>query len=144
MSIDTIDDLLDICANLMGESATLVSTDGQEQAANQALRELGWVIPQSDETKNYWIIERTKRHIMYVLLLEQAHKFRFKQIHLQQRFEHYIKMIDSMDETFKEFMELNPNLFPLSNMEGSVLGDFLDAGFVYDQLGRDLTYVTTD
>ncbi len=29
MAIATIDDLLEICGNLMGESAALVSTDGQ-------------------------------------------------------------------------------------------------------------------
>ena len=143
MSIASVDDLLEICGNLMGESSSLVSAAGQEEAAEQALRELPWTLPQEDEIKNFWIIERTKRHIMYILLLEQAHKFRFKQIHLQQRFDHYIKLIDKMDVDFKEFVESNPAIFPIDSLTGSALGEFIGSGFVYDQLGRDLTYVTT-
>ncbi len=81
---------------------------------------------------------------MYVLLLEQAHKFRFKQIHLQQRFEHYIKLIDQMDIAFADFKAENPSLFPLSSVSAGALGVFIGAGFVYDQLGRDLTYVTEE
>ena len=138
MSVTSVDNVIEQIENLMGASVSLVSDDGKEQSVTQTLTELGWTLPITDDFKSYWVIERTKRHFLYILMLEQAHKFRYKQIHLNQRFDHYIKMIEKADDDFQMAINDNPEKFPTANTTWAA--DFIPAGFLYDQLGRDLTY----
>jgi len=140
MAIADLDDLLDFVAPLMG------TTWDQLTPANQALSELGWVLPESDDRKWYWILERTRRYSLYVLLIQFASKFRYKQIYLQQKFDNHLRMIEAMDAMFAKAMEndmsgiFDESMGDLENF--SKYGFYMNpAGFVYDCLGRDLTYV---
>jgi hypothetical protein len=145
MAIANTSELLAKVQPLMGTSWELVSLEGRNQAAEQALSELGWSLPTTSEKQGYWSIERTRRHMLYILLVEQAMRFRYKQIHLQQRFDNHFKMIAKMDEAFAKEVENDVGgLFPAGFGDMSVFAEYgffyNPAGFVYDQLGRDLTY----
>jgi len=138
MSILTQDDLIDLTKELMGGSSDKVSIEGYETAAGQVEKELTITYPITDDMISYWAVERMRRHSTYILMVESAHKFQYKQIHLEHRFKHYIQLIEKMDQEWLGAMEDNPDLF------GSTYSDFsfyLETGFVYDALGRDVTYL---
>ncbi len=138
MSILTQDDLIDLSKELMGGSMDRVSMEGFETAASQVEKELTISYPITDDMVSYWAVERMRRHATYILMVEAAHKFQYKHIHLEHRFKHYIQLIEKMDQEWLEAMEDNPDLF------GSTYSDFsfyLATGFVYDSLGRDITYL---
>lgn len=138
MAIDTRETLIATTKSLMGGSFDKVSDSGYEQSAIQSEIELSATYPITDSILSYWAVERTRRHVIYVLMVESAHKFQYKQIHLEHRFKHYIQLIEKMDHEWLEAMEDNPDLF------GSSYSDFsyyLQTGFVYDALGRDITYI---
>ena len=145
MAIADLDILLEQTEPLMGTAWDLVTLAGREQAAQQALDELGCALPVIDNRQGYWTIERTKRQILYILLIQHAERFRYKQIHLQQRFDNYLRLITQADELFAKAIEDDlSGLFPLDmDLDQFAKYGFLynPAGFVYDQLGRDLTYV---
>lgn len=137
MSILTQDDLIDLTTELMGGSSDRISISGYETAAGQTEKELTITYPIVDDMISYWAVERMRRHSIYILMVESAHKFQYKQIHLEHRFKHYIQLIEKMDQEWLEAMDDNPDIF------GSTYSDFsfyLDTGFVYDALGRDITY----
>jgi len=126
--------LIDLTKNLMGGSFDKVSDNGFDQAADQAEKELSAIYPITDNIKSYWIVERVRRHAIYILMVEAAHKFQYKQIHIEHRFKHYIQLIEKMDREWLEVME---------DEFGPVYDEFcyyLETGFVYDALGRDITY----
>lgn len=144
MAINNIDALLETVGPLMGTTWEQLTAENREASANQALMELGWSLPETDARKCYWIIERTKRYSLYVLLIQFASKFRYKQIHLQQKFENHLKLIQAADETYAKAMEEDiTGMFDVpADLESFANYGFLmnPAGFVYDSLGRDLTY----
>jgi hypothetical protein len=84
--------------------------------------------------------ERAKRHIFFYLLSESAHKFKYEQINLQHRFEHYRKIVRDMDWRYDKAKEE----FYLEFSEASTVNAFgtkIDAGFQYDPLtGQETTY----
>ena len=144
MAIYGTDGLMETVAPLMGTTWEQLSSDNQAAAASQALLELGWTLPEEDTKKCYWIIERTKRYAIYTLLIQFASKFRYKQIHLQQKFENHLKIIEGMDLVFATAMEKDlTGMFDVAmDLDSFSKYGFLmnPAGFVYDCLGRDLTY----
>ena len=70
-----------------------------------------WALPIAHPLKVHWVIERSVRHSVFILMLEAARKFRYKQIHLQNRFEHYNKILTLMDELYAKAKVENPELF---------------------------------
>ena len=148
MSISNVAELLAKVQPLMGTSWGLVTIEGRSQAAEQALSELGWGLPTTSAKQGYWTIERTRRHMLYIMLVEQAMRFQYKQIRLQHRFDNHFKMISKMDEAFAKAVESDVGgLFPADFGDMSTFAEYgffyNPAGFVYDQLGRDLTYVNS-
>ena len=79
----------------LGSSSSKLDGPQLDSAVVTTLRELGWAVPITDGTKEYWLIERAKRHSLFILMIEAAHKFRYKELHLQNRFDHY-KKFDSL------------------------------------------------
>lgn len=118
----------------------LTSPSDYKNAIDDALRETGWVLPAETNFKIYWIKQRARRHLFFMLLSESAHKFKYKQINLQQRFGHYSKLIEKMDEDFAAIQESNPAEF--SGVDAfKAFGTVAGAGFSYEPLtGRDITY----
>ena len=114
--------------------------DDYSNALDDASRETGWTLPVTIDFKIHWIKERAKRHIFFYLMSESAHKFKFKQINLQQRFEHYRGLIKDMDVAFTAIIEARPDMF--ADVDPFMMfGTKIDAGFSYvPQTGEDQTY----
>jgi len=140
MAIRNTDELIEKVDLLMGDVSGLVIEDQKVAAIDQSLSELKWPLPNSDSFQCHWIIERTRRHILYIVAINHAHKFQYKQIRLNQRFDHYMKLIEKMDQEFANAMDLNPGKFPAE--AGAWLTEYRPCDFVYDQIGRDLTYTS--
>jgi len=138
MALTSNDEIVELIKTLVGATYDKVSDEGFEQAAQRAQDELKWSVPESDATKCYWIIERARRHLLYILLVESAHKFRFKEIHLHNRFAQYYKLLEFMDKEFLRAIEENATLFDTGTY--GHFGSYLTNGFVYDFYGNDHTY----
>jgi len=122
-----------------GLSTYLVDND-YENAADDAARETGWTYPVSDNFKIHWMKQRIKRHLLFYLYTESAHKFKYKQINLQHRFDHYDKMLEKLDLAFTAAIEERPDLFAGVSIS-HLFGTKIDAGFSYESLtGKDTTY----
>jgi hypothetical protein len=111
MPISNIDDLIEGIKLRMGGNAENVTEDGLNVAAETALSELGWAIPVAHPLKIFWTYHRAVRHSTHILMIESAHKFRYKEIFLQNRFSHYKSLIDDMDKAFERAKDENPELF---------------------------------
>ena len=109
-------------------------------ACNDAAMDTGFSFPTSTDFQTYWNKTRAKRHIFFYLLSESAHKFKYEQINLQHRFEHYRKLVDDMDAKYELAKEESYLEFSGAS-EVNIFGTKIDAGFQYDPLtGRDTTY----
>jgi len=115
-------------------------TDDYTNAIDAAERDTGWSAPYATDFKETWMLQRIKRHLFSYLQTETAADFKYKQINLQQPFEHYTKLIRTMDEAFEKVMEEEPHEFAgVSAYE--LFGTKVDAGFAREaQTGRDITY----
>jgi hypothetical protein len=103
-----------------------LDSDDYSNACDDASRETGFSYPVADGFQTLWMKSRAKRHIFFYLLTESAHKFKYEQINLQHRFEHYRDIIKYMDAEYEKALEENTKI---------------DAGFAYEpQIGRDRTY----
>lgn len=131
-------DLIFFIKDMMGASFDKVSDDGFDKAITQAEKELNWVLPLDNSFQEFWLVERTKRYVTAILLFESAHKFQYKKLYLQHRFDHYIQMLKMMDEEFKEAIESNPDKFDTSS--GTVLCFYLTNGFQYNSDGSTPYY----
>ena len=118
--------------------ATYLESSDYNNALSDAKRETGWSTFTTD-FKEHWIKMRAKRHLFFYLASESARKFKVKQFSLDQRFKHYMALIKKMDEEFEEAKEEHPEHFTDADVS-DLFGTKLDAGFAYDDLGRDITY----
>jgi len=111
-------------------------------AASQSMLELGWTYPLSQGKKVFWAIQRGRRHALEFLRSVAASKFRYKQIYLNQRFEHYSDLIEQWDKEFKEALETEPIL--LNADVSKMFGTYVSNGFIYDQHGNDISKLCND
>jgi len=121
----------------LGNAYTLLEPEQVDFAINQALNELSWTLPIKDPGKSAWAIKRAIRHGLDIIRIGAAHKFKYKQISLNQRFDHYNTIIKMMDQEFKEGLENDPALISID--PSSAFGVYVRNGFVYDQFGKDVT-----
>jgi hypothetical protein len=136
-----ITDLTDFTTQVSLEMGALAGSLGAgwcEQASDKTIAEfLGeWTYPVTDSFKTYWFLERGKRHLIQIFLIESAKKFKYKQINLQQRFEHYFKLLEMMDTQFLEATKDNPALFPVPS-GGWEFPQYIVNTFQYDFMGRE-------
>jgi len=124
---------------IKGLATSLVEVD-YTNAISAAERDTGWPLPQSADFKIKWLLERSYRHLLHFLRMEGAAKFRFKQIYLDQRFEHYDRLIERLDLEFKEAQD--EFAFEFAGVDATqIAGTKIDAGFAYEaQTGRDVTF----
>ncbi|RPI56451.1 MAG: hypothetical protein EHM49_00215 [Deltaproteobacteria bacterium] len=137
----SINDLADFTTKVSLEMGGLSGSIGVgwcDQASDKTIAEfLGeWTYPITDAFKVYWFLERGKRHLMQIFLIESAKKFKYKQINLQHRFEHYFKLLELMDKQFLEAAKDNPALFPVPD-GGWGFPDYISNTFSYDFMGID-------
>jgi len=139
MSIDSVEVHKQKLEKVLGSSSELFTTDDFDIACETALNELGWAYPILGFRESYWVMERTKRHALDLLRTGSAHKFKYKQINLNHRFEHYHKLIESLDRMFLESLDSDPALNGLSAEE--LFGDYLGNNIQHDSLGRDISHL---
>ena len=141
MPIQSLDEHVAVITTRMGNNAANVSSEGLESGATTAMSELGWVYPVTNAMKEHWAVLRGIRHSLFILQVESAHKFRYKDIFLQNRFAHYTTLIEKMDKDYEKAKEDNPDLFAdsvfvddesIKAMVGYYIPNYSD----YDELGR--------
>jgi hypothetical protein len=116
--------------------ATSFVPDDYTNALAIAIDETGIAVPVTDATKTYWISQRMKRHMLSFLMLENVTKFQVKQIHLEHKYKNLSDSITFMDKQWEKAQ----NELPLIDDPYKIFGVKIDAGFQYDNLGRDTTY----
>ena len=136
----TKDDLMDRLERELMTLSTEFESANYNDAIDDAKAETGWSLPLSASFKTKWIKDRAKRHLFFMLIGVKADDFKYKQINLEQPFEHFRSLIKDMDEAFMTAIEENPEEF--SDVSASLLfGTKIDAGFQYDPVtGDDTTY----
>lgn len=112
---------------------------------DKAINELGYTFPITGIKEN-WAVDRSKRHIIEVLLLNESPSFRFKKLNLEEPWEHYQSLIKYWDEQYAQALEdypelfpnaLSPNGVPLSALFGLVTSN----NHRYDVTGKDVSYL---
>ena len=117
-----------------------LSSPDFSNACDDASRETGFTFALSTDFQIQWVKDRAKRHLFFYLLTEAAHKFKYEQINLQHRFEHYRRLVRDMDWRYAKALEENYLEFSGAS-EVNIFGTKIDAGFQYDPItGRDTTY----
>lgn len=135
----TSDDIITMVQVQLSSSATLITDDGYLSAVSIAESELGWTLPISDGVQVQWMVKRVLRHVLNILWIASAQKFKYKTVNLNQRFEHYEKLITSLDKEYQKAISEDTSIF--SSVESyKQFGTAINAGFVYDKVGNDLTY----
>jgi hypothetical protein len=124
---------------LQSELADELDTAAYRRIVAKTSAETGWSLPLSKNFQYFWYVERAKRHALYFLCTVVAPDFKYKQIELQQPWQHYWEMIKQADLDFKEALSEHPEEFPLE-VDPAAFGVYIHAGFQYDTLGRDTTY----
>jgi hypothetical protein len=108
-------------------------------ACDDASRETGFSFPVTSDFQINWVKARAKRHLFFYLLSESAHKFKYEQINLQHRFEHYRRLVRDMDYLYDRALEDYYLEFSGASSV-NVFGTKIDAGFQYSSTGVDTTY----
>jgi len=142
--ISTRAELQEIVFARIGEAADLLRGDYEDDvdhdvgyAVATAILELNLTFPLNNSTLEYWAIERGKRHCYDIIRSGAAKKFRYKQIHMQQRFEQFNVLIEKMDADYMYALETNA---VLAGIDGAMFTTYIKAGFVYDEYGNDVTH----
>ena len=114
--------------------------DDYLKAIEAADRDTGWSAPYAGSFKEKWTLLRAKRHLFFAMLSESAHKFKYKQINLQHRFDHYRELVKDLEEAWVLAQEEHPAEF--AGVEAyEMFGQKVDAGFATEpHTGQDLTY----
>lgn len=102
-----------------------------------------WDLPTENRYRILWVKKRAKRHLFFFLASGTARKFQVDGYRLQQRHQQYKGMYEAMDREFAAEKEKYPELFPEPDSEflsSQQFGVYVEAGFQYDEMGRDTTY----
>jgi hypothetical protein len=126
-----------ITQEVKGLDANLAAED-YSNAIDDAARETGWSLPVSEDFKIYWLKQRAKRNLFFYLMSESAHKFKVKQLALNQRFDHYFDIIELLDKDFLRIVEERPEMFTGVDAY-KLFGQVVGPGFEYDEVGNDVT-----
>ena len=107
-----------------------------------------WSLPLTDNFKAYWVKERAKRHLFFMLATGQVMEFKVKTYNLSEPFAHLKSIYESMDKIFERAKTDFPDAFPvlsdssINNYE--LFGTYIRPGFQYNDAGKDTTYETSN
>jgi hypothetical protein len=87
-------------------------------ACDIASKETGVIFPLNNNIEEFWLVQRSIRYVIADLRLQSSPKFKINSMHLNQRFDHYSKLIEEFDLKFKEALENDPFLFSNMRSEG--------------------------
>lgn len=138
--LNSVSDVTTLMAIQMSSAASALTNEGLEAAANSAMTELGYSFPVVDASKSMWVIKRAIRHACFILLTASAQKFKYKQVNLQQRFDHYQTLVNMMDKEYEDALASDTHIFA-SVSAYKLFGTAVGSGFIYDSTGNDLTYL---
>ena len=125
--------------SLFSALSSQFTSDDVDEAAYQAVRELGFSIPNSTPNQIYWLLERSKRHLIAKIWLSMSTKFQIKQYHLDQKFTNLGKIIDKMDKEWEDAKE-QPDYGMSTTVTAAMFGHVVGSGFVYDPVtGEDIS-----
>jgi hypothetical protein len=133
----TSDDVITALSNsYLKGVVSLFDDDEFAQIISMTEADTKWVLPFDGADKSYWFVRRATRHALFCLCITYAHKFKYKQINLNQRFEHYMTLVASEDKAWE-----NVDL-PCDTAEERIaqFGHVASAGFRYGPTGEDITY----
>jgi hypothetical protein len=134
----TEEELVAIVTSEMKDLATSLVAADYTNAVYSATLETTFTLPNTTNEQIYWLKERTKRHLIFMLATGAAAKFQVKQIKLDQKYRNLKDLYTSMDETWEKMQDdmLQSTIDPVSQF-----GIKADAGFSYDPVtGEDTTY----
>lgn len=127
-----------VTQELKGLSTNFVAAD-YTYAVDAAEAETGFTLPTSVTDQIRWLVQRTKRHLLYALWIQNAAKFKIKQLSLNQKFDNLTTLIRSMDVEYEN--ALKDITFGSTASSWAYFGSKIDAGFLNDSVtGEDLTY----
>lgn len=89
-------------------------------ACDIASKETGVIFPLENNKEEFWLVQRGIRYVIADLRLQSSPKFKINSMHLNQRFDHYSKLIEEFDLKFKEALEQDSSLFPNMSSLGNV------------------------
>jgi hypothetical protein len=139
----TEQEFLDSLRTKLKSLANLFTTEDFLEIRDTVRRELRWSFPVVGDFKEFWFLERGLRHALFILLTDSASRFKYKQINLQHRFEHYRALVRDMDIKFMAEQAANPAEFA-GVAPFKMFGTKIDAGFSYDEIGQNTTYEDTN
>lgn len=134
----TREELITVVESEIKDLASDLEISDSELAVNKALMETSYTLPNTDNAQSYWLIERTKRHLIFMLATGSARKFQVKQIKLSEKFKNLKELYVSMDSEWREAKrDLGIGVTDYSTLFGTKI----DAGFSYDPVtAEDSTY----
>lgn len=119
-------------------STNFVAAD-YTNAVLSATAETGFAVPNTNTTQTLWLVQRTKRHLIYALWIAYAPKFKLKQLNLDQKFTHLGELVKIMDAEWAKVQE--DFTFGTTAATWALFGTKIDAGFMNDPItGEDITY----
>lgn len=114
-------------------------SDNYADAVDASERETGFSFPTTNAFQIQWLMKRTKRALFFSLLSENVTSFKFKQINLQDKFKNLKQIVNDMDEEFEKAQI--DYIYEFANVSATqAFGHKIDAGFAYDDFGRDVTF----
>lgn len=127
-----------VTQELKGLATNFVAQD-YVNAIDSAGEETGFTLPNTNTEQITWLVRRTKRHLIYSLWVQNATKFKVKQLSLNQKFDHLGRLIEQMD---KEYETAKDDIgFGDAAVAWAYFGHKIDAGFQYNEVtGEDTTY----
>ena len=123
------------------DTALLFTDPELDSCVDSGERETGFSLPSIENFRIHWIKERAKRACFYMLMIDNAPKVRYEQIYLQQKYDHYKRIIDDMDKAFAKAVKDHSIEFSGLTDIYKMFGSTIPAGFSYDTItGEDTTY----
>ena len=107
-------------------------------AIEDAVRETSYVLPNTNNEQIYWLKQRSKRNLIFMLATGVASSFQVKQIKLDQKFRNLKELYVDMDKAWEKAQgDLGIGVSDTFRLFGSKI----DAGFASDEVtGEDTTY----
>jgi len=132
-----------VTQEIKGLSSNFVTAD-YINAVDSAQEETSFALPNTINAQIRWLVQRTKRYLIHALWVQNATKFKVKQLSLNQKFEQLGKLIEEMDKEFaaaQAAYDFGMEVPAITAPAWAFFSHKIDAGFLNDPTtGQDLTY----
>jgi len=126
--------------DFVAQANDLVDPTDYDNAVASAGRDIGIALPVTTDFLIKAYIERSTRHLFFILMIASARKFRAEAFHLDQRYEHYKELVKMLDEKWE--IDQAENVYELAGAsKEDMFGTQIPSGFSTNSLGEDTTYM---